>query len=246
VSELKAIAIGADISNNDVSTSKSLVENIERDIPRLTKIGAKAAALTNVTGDDVVISAFVEDNLLEKVNQEIIAILKDNAEDIGDLAGIAKNPEDAGEGVSYAEANVRKDYYPDAIILAFDTYGGEPFVEDVANSAIEAATGMKNLTDISSKIDEKQKIREIPGVGFVSNDTDDPVLIATVEDMKSVGVIANAMIGASLGNSDVYLVERGTPANVIPGSVIFSATAFMNGNIIDLAVPFYQRTRILR
>jgi hypothetical protein len=64
--------------------------------------------------------------------------------------------------------------------------------------------------------------------------------------MKSVGVIANAMIGASLGNSDVYLVERGTPANVIPGSVIFSATAFMNGNIIDLAVPFYQRTRILR
>ena len=54
------------------------------------------------------------------------------------------------------------------------------------------------------------------------------------------------MIGAALGNKNVYLVKRGTTCNVLPGSVIFSATAFMNGNMIDLAVPFENKTRILR
>ena len=54
------------------------------------------------------------------------------------------------------------------------------------------------------------------------------------------------MIGAALGNKNTYLVKRGTPCNVIPGSVIFSATAFMNGNIIDLSIPFENKTRILR
>ena len=56
----------------------------------------------------------------------------------------------------------------------------------------------------------------------------------------------NLLIGAALGNKNVYLVKRGTNCNVLPGSVIFSATAFMNGNVIDLAVPFENKTRILR
>lgn len=241
---MKITAIGADISINDVSCSHSLTKNIEKDIPKLVDKGAHSAALTNITGDDVVVSAFVEDDLLEDINQEIVNILKSNAEDIGDIGGISKDPKTAGEGISYAEAEVRQDRYPDAVIIAFDTYGGEGFVEDVANSCIAGATGMPGLTDICDKIGGKQ--RKIPGVGYVSNETDDPVVVATIENIEAVGVIASAMIGAACGNKNTYLVERGTPANVIPGSVIFSATAFMNGNVIDLAVPFQERTRILR
>lgn len=237
---MKVVAIGADISNNDVSCSNSLVNNIESDIYKLKELGARDAALTNITGDDVVISAFVEDELVETVNKAIVNILKDNAEDCGDLSGISTDENNAGEGISYAEAKIRQDRYPDAIILAFDTYGGEPFVHDVANSAIEAASGMKDLTDVS------QPTKKIPGVGYVSSATDDPVVVATVEDIKSVGVIASGMIGACLGNKNTYLVKRHTPCNVLPGSVIISATAFMNGNLIDLAVPFENKTRILR
>ena len=241
---MKITAIGADISHNDVSCSNTLVNNIEKSLYKLKDLGAKDAALTNVTGDDVVISAFVEDDLLESVNKGIVNILKESAENLGDLSGISKDPEEAGEGVSYAEAKIRKDRFPDAVVLGFDTYGGESFVGDVANSAIDAARGMKNLTDVSDYI--KPETKEIPGVGYVSPDTDDPVVVATVEDLESVGIIASAMIGAALGNKNTYLVKRGTACNVIPGSVIFSATAFMNGNIIDLAVPFENKTRILK
>lgn len=241
---MKITAIGADISRNDVSCSTELVETIENNLYRLKELGARDAGLTNVTGDDVVISAFVEDDLLEPINKGIVDILKMSAENLGDLSGISHNPDEAGEGISYAEASIRPDRYPDAIVLGFDTYGGEPFVADVANSAIDAAKGMENMTDVSDYIEPK--IRKIPGVGYVSPETDDPVVVATVEDIESVGVIAGAMIGAALGNKNTYLVKRGTTCNVLPGSVIFSATAFMNGNVIDLAVPFENKTRILR
>ena len=241
---MKITAIGADISKNDVSCSSMLVETIEKNLYKVKELGARDVALTNVTGDDVVISAFVEDEHLEAVNEGIVNVLKISAENQGDLSGISETPEGAGEGISYAEANIRPDRYPDAIVLGFDTYGGEPFVADVANSAIDAAKGMENLTDISDYIEPK--IREIPGVGYVSPETDDPVVVATIENIESVGVVASAMIGAALGNKNVYLVKRGTTCNVLPGSVIFSATAFMNGNVIDLAVPFENKTRILR
>jgi hypothetical protein len=241
---LKVTAIGADISKNDVSCSSRLVETIEKNLYRVKELGARDVALTNVTGDDVVVSAFVEDDLLEPVNKGLVDVLKMSAENMGDLSGISDNPEDSGEGISYAEATIRPDRYPDAIVLGFDTYGGEPFVADVANSAIDAARGMRNLTDVSDHIEAKT--RKIPGVGYVSSETDDPVVVATIEDIESVGVIAGAMIGAALGNKNVYLVKRGTTCNVLPGSVIFSATAFMNGNVIDLAVPFENKTRILR
>ena len=241
---LKVTAIGADISKNDVSCSNTLVENIEKNLYRLIELGASHAALTNVTGDDVVVTAFVEDDLLETVNRGIVDILKDCAENLGDLSGISDDESGAGEGISYAEAKFRPGYYPDAIILGFDTYGGEPFVADVANSAINAARGMDNLTDVSDLIEAET--RKIPGIGYVSSETDDPVVVATVENIESVGVIASAMIGAALGNKNTYLVERGTTCNVLPGSVIFSATALMNGNVIDLAIPFQNKTRILR
>ena len=241
---MKIIAIGADISKNDVSCSTMLVETIEKNLYKVKELGARDVALTNVTGDDVVVSAFVEDYLLEVVNEGIVNVLKESAENLGDLSGISSTPEEAGEGISYAEANIRQDRYPDAIVLGFDTYGGESFVADAANSAIDAAKGMKDLTDVSDYIEPK--IREIPGVGYVSPETDDPVVVATVENIESVGIIASAMIGAALGNKNVYLVKRGTTCNVLPGSVIFSATAFMNGNVIDLAVPFENKTRILK
>ena len=131
-----------------------------------------------------------------------------SAENLGDLYGISDNSEDAGEGVSYAQANIREDRYPDVIVLGFDTYGGEPFVADVANSAIEAARGMKNCNDVSEFIEPKT--RKIPGVGYVSPETDDPVVVAAVDNIESVGVVAGAMIGAALGNKNVYLVKRGT------------------------------------
>ena len=241
---MKITAIGADISKNDVSCSTKLVETIEKNLYKVKELGARNVALTNVTGDDVVVSAFVEDDLLEPINEGIVNILKLSAEDFGDLSGVSQNHEEAGEGISYAEASIRPDRYPDAIVLGFDTYGGEPFVADVANSAIEAAEGMKNCTDVSNYIEAKT--RKIPGVGYVSPETDDPVVVATVENIESVGVIAGAMIGAALGTKNTYLVKRGTTCNVLPGSVIFSATAFMNRNVIDLAVPFENKTRILR
>jgi len=241
---LKITAIGADISKNDVSCSPTLVNNIEKNLHKIKELGANEIALTNVTGDDVVVSAFVEDDLLEIVNKGIVNVLRDCAENLGDLSGISDRESDAGEGISYAEAEFRPKYFPDAIVLGFDTYGGEEFVGDVANSSIKAAMGMDNLTDVSDLIESKTK--KIPGVGFVSSETDDPVVVATVENIESVGVIASAMIGAALGNKNTYLVKRGTACNVLPGSVIFSATAVMNGNLIDLAVPFENKTRILR
>lgn len=241
---MKITSIGADISKNDISCSDFLVKNLEADMHKLEELGAVKAALTNITGDDVVISAFVEDDLLETINSEIVAILKENAENLGDLKGISQDPNTAGEGISYAEADIRKDRYPDAIVLGFDTYGGEPFVGNVANSAIKAATNMDDVNDVSDIILEQS--RKIPGVGYVSPETDDPVIVATIDNIESVGVVAGAMIGAALGNKNAYLVERGSSCNVLPGSVIFSATAFMNGNVIDLAVPFQNKTRILK
>lgn len=53
--------------------------------------------MTNVTGDDVVISAFVEDELLEPINEGIVDVLKISAENLGIYPNL-KQSEDAGEG----------------------------------------------------------------------------------------------------------------------------------------------------
>ncbi|MDD1775531.1 MAG: hypothetical protein LUQ24_08370 [Methanobacterium sp.] len=241
---MKLTSIGADISINDVSCSPSLIRNIEADIHHLKEIGAHSAAVTNVTGDDLVISAFVPDNKLESINASIVEILRNNAEDLGDVGGISPTPDEAGEGISYAEANIRQDRYPDAVIVAFDTYGGESFVDEVANSAVQAAEGMDGVTDTSGEL--TGETYNIPGVGYVSDQTDDPVVAATIEDIESVGIVAGAMMGAALGNKNVYLVKRGAPSYVVPGSVIMSITAYMNGNVMDLAVPLAQRMKILK
>jgi hypothetical protein len=241
---MKLTAIGADISANDVYCSYSLIKNIERDISILKDFGANYAALTNITGDDLVISAFVPDEDLEAVNSGIIDLFKKNAENLGDIKGISKTPGGAGEGISYAEAKIRQDRYPDAVIVAFDTYGGESFVGKVANSVIKAATSMDNVTDIGGGI--LDGTFKIPGVGYVSSSTDDLIVAATIEDIESVGTVAGAMVGAATGIQNVYLVERASPSYVIPGSVIMTVTAYMNGNVIDLAVPLSNRMKILK
>lgn len=241
---MKLTSIGADISRNDVNCSQELIKNVENDIPQLITAGADKAALTNITGDDLVISAFLKEENLEKVNQAIVDILTKNAEDLGDVEGISPTPDGAGEGISYAEALVRQDRFPDAVILSFDTYGGESFVQQVAKSAMQAAEGMDGVTDIGGG--SVEGVREIPGVGYVSDMTDDPVVAVTIENLESIGIIAGAMVGAAIGNKNVYLVKRGSPSNVIPGSVILSVSAYLNGNVMDLSGPLAQRMEILR
>ncbi|MCD7781603.1 MAG: hypothetical protein LUG89_02750 [Methanosphaera sp.] len=238
------VSFGIDISDNDISCSESLIENVKADLGRITIAGAKFAKLSNVTGDDIVITAVIEDDsLLESVNHAIYCVLKDNAEGFDDLNGVGKTPEDAGEGISYAQIKLNPDYYPDAIIVGFDTYGGEDYVDDMARCVLEVVSGMTSVGDCATSL--TSSIKEIPGVGYVSNMTDDPVVMIATEDIKKVGIIAGALTGALQGYKNAYLVEHNTPANVLPGSVIFTVTALMNSNVIDLAHPLDHSMRLL-
>ncbi len=241
---MKMVSFGADVSCNDVSCSDDLIRNIKQNLDKVLDKGAIYTEVTNVTGDDLVITAVCEDDDLEIINKSIVSVLHDYGESLGDVGGIGDSPSSAGEGVSYSIIDLDPDFYPDGIIIGFDTYAGESFVADVAKSAMQAASGMDYVGSIGGGcVDD---IIKIPGVGYVSDKTDDPVVSVSVNNIEHVGVVAGAMIGAILGNKNTYLVKRGTPANVIPGSVIFSVTAFLNGNIIDLAEPFNHKMRILK
>ena len=235
------VSLGADISNNDVECSESLIKNIEEKLKTIQN--PEFAKLTNVTGDDVCITALTKEENLEKTNKEIINILRECAEDLGDLNGISKNKETAGEGVSYAQVKTNENYLPDAIIIHFDTYGGESFVYDAAKSCIQAAQGMDGVGEVSTIKDGENYI---PGVGYTGSGTDDPVVIANVYDLEKVSIIASSMVGAVLGCKNTYLVEKGSKCNVLPGSVIFTVSLFLNGNLIDFSIPFENKTRILR
>lgn len=234
-------SIGADISNNDVYCSENLINNIKKDL-KLVK-SAEFVELTNVTGDDVCITALCSKENLEKTNQEIIQVLKNNAEDYGDLNGISSDEDEAGEGVSYAQTSVKEGYIPDCVVMHFDTYGGEGFVYDVVECVLNAAKGMKGVTS-TSQVNKDQFY--IPGVGFSGCGTDDPVVLVSINDLESVGVVASAMSGAALGCKNTYFVPYGSKCNVLPGSVIFSVSLFLNGNIIDFNTPFENKTRILK
>lgn len=240
---MKMVCFGIDISNNDISCSDSLINNVEADLSNIEDAGAEFARLSNITGDDIVITAVTDDDCLEAVNKAIYDVLYDNAEGFDDLNGVGSSPSEAGEGISYACIDLDRKFYPDSVILAFDTYCGEPFVDKVANSAMKAAIGMDSVGDVACS--SVKEVREIPGVGYVSSQTDDPVVVASVNNVEEVGVVAGAMIGAVLGSKNTYLVKRHTPANVIPGSVICSVTAIMNSNVIDLAKPLAYKMRIL-
>lgn len=241
---MKMLCHGIDISDNDVSCSDTLIENVENSLYKIRDAGAIHALLSNITGDDIVITAIIDDDsLLESVNQAIFECFKENALGFDDLNGVSLRREDAGEGISYVELDLDDNFIPDAVVISFDTYCGEYFVSNVAESAVRAASGMNNVYNVKSSV--VNGITHIPGVGFVSNETDDPVVVANVTNVEQVGVVAGAMVGAILGNKNTYLVKRHTPINVIPGSVIFSVSAIMNGNIIDLAESFMFRSRIM-
>lgn len=241
---MKVVCHGIDISDNDVSCSSKLVSSVEDSLDSIRKAGAGHVLLSNVTGDDIVITATVDDDsLVDNVNSAIFECFKKNALGFDDLNGVGRKREDAGEGISYVEMDLNPSFYPDVIVISFDTYCGEHFVGDVARSAVEAASGMKSVYDVKSSV--VNGVSHIPGVGYVSSLTDDPVVVASVNNVEDVGIVAGAMIGAVLGNKNTYLVKRGTPINVIPGSVIFSVTAVMNGNPIDLAESFSFRSRII-
>ena len=242
---MKMLCHGIDISDNDVSCSDSLIKNVENSLEKIKDAGATQALLSNVTGDDIVITAVIEDDsLVETVNQAIFKVFKENALGFDDLNGVGLKKEDAGEGISYVELDLDPRFYADAIVISFDTYCGEYFVSDVADSAVRAASGMKDVQNIASSV--VNTVTHIPGVGYVSSQTDDPVIVASVTNVEEIGVVAGAMIGAILGNKNTYLVKRHTPINVIPGSVIFTVTAIMNGNLIDLAESFAYRSRIMK
>lgn len=241
---MKMTCMGIDISDNDISCDKDLVRNVDNSLLSIIDENIIFSKVTNVTGDDITVSSIInDDNTLESVNSKIYNILYENAMGFDDLNGVGKTRSQAGEGISYAEIDLDKKFYPDAVVVAFDTYCGENFVGSVAKNAYDAACGMKYVGDISCSVVDD--IKEIPGVGFVSNSTDDPVIVASVHNTEQVGVVAGAMIGSILGSKNTYLTHRGSACNVIPGSVIFTVTAIMNYNLIDLSIPFTYRMRCL-
>lgn len=240
---MKMICHGIDISRDDVSCNTELIKKIENDLLKLND-KTKYSILSNITGDDIVVTSVIEDdNSLETVNKEIYEIFKKNAESFDDLDGVSLKREEAGEGISYVEIDLNPNFLPDAVVIGFDTYCGESFVDKVAECAVNAATNMDYVGKIGCSV--TSSIKHIPGVGYVSQETDDPVIVVSVENVEHVGVVAGAMMGAILGNKNTYLVKRNTPINVVPGSVIFSVSAVLNGNVIDLAEYFSYRSQII-
>ena len=234
-------SVGADISDNDVYCSDELINSVYSNLSLVES--ADFVKLTNVTGDDVCITALCDEDCLEDVNRELISVLRESAEDFGDLDGVGVDWDSAGEGVSYGVVPVRDGFIPDCIVMHFDTYGGEDFVYDVASAVLSAASGMKGVTSVSS-VNRDGFV--IPGVGYCGSGTDDPVVLVGVNDLESVGVIAGAMVGAALGCKNTYFVEFGSACDVIPGSVIFSVSLFLNGNIIDFSIPFDDKFNVLK
>lgn len=241
---MKMICMGLDISDNDISCGEDIVNNVDDSLSRIIDDNVIFSKVTNVTGDDITVTSIIKDDMtLEVTNRKVYDILYENALGFDDLRGVSKTKDDAGEGISYAEIELNPDYYPDAVVIAFDTYCGESFVSDVAMKATKAIEGMDNVGSVSCSVVED--IKEIPGVGFVSSCTDDPVIVASVENVNDVGVVAGAAMGAILGYGNTYLVKKSTACNVIPGSAIFSVSAIMNCNVIDLSGAFIHRCRIL-
>ena len=241
---MKMICMGLDISDNDISCSNLDIKKIDESLSRLVDENIIFSKITNITGDDIVVTTIInDDNTLEVVNKKVYDILYKHALGFDDLDGVSANIECAGEGISYAQIDLNPKFYPDAIVVAFDTYCGESFVSDVALKATKAAQGMDNVGCISCSV--VNDIKEIPGVGYVSSHTDDPVIVASVENTEDVGVVAGAMIGAILGCKNTYLVSKATDCNVVPGSAIFTVSAIMNCNIIDLSSAFIYRCRLL-
>ena len=222
------VSIGVDIFNNDIKANKKLVEYIDKELRKLKKINI-ISRVSNITGDDIVITSLVPDGLIEENNKRVFEILYKYAESFDDLNGVAKNKEDAKEGVSYAMAKAYSKY-GDAIIVAFDTYGGEDIVNEMALFVEEIGKKLGYSADSSVS----KGCKEIPGVGYSGEETDDPVVVITVKELKDVKRLSYLIYGALLSFENLKFVKNGSEINIVPPGVIYTMSAFLNGNIIDL------------
>jgi len=232
------VSIGVDISDNDVKTNPKVNELVNKEVKeRLSKLGIKAC-ISNITGDDIVITSFVPEHLIEKNNKIIFEILNKYAEGFDDLNGISKDKDKAGEGLSYAIAEAISDY-GDAIIIAFDTYGGEKFVDDMALFVKEI--GEKFGYDVGCSVSNEAV--KIPGIGYTGAESDDPVVVITVKELDDIKKLSGLIYGGLLSFDNLYFVKNGDEVNILPPGVIYTMTAFLNGNIIDLYKGIKKRVK---
>ncbi|MBW9221705.1 hypothetical protein KKP97_01465 [Methanothermococcus sp. SCGC AD-155-C09] len=231
-------SIGIDISSNDVRTSSNIIKKINKELPLVVPNGIKSV-LSNITGDDIVITSLVPEELIKENNASILSLLKKHAEGFDDLNGISKNPKEARAGISYAMAKAGSNY-GDSIIVSFDTYGGEDIVNEMALFVEDI--GKKYGFDVSSSVSEYPK--KIPGVGYSGIDTDDPVVVITFKELKDLPKLAGLIFGGLLGFNNLYFVKCGSATDILPPGVIYTMSAFLNGNIIDLYPGIIKRCNL--
>lgn len=75
---------------------------------------------------------------------------------------------------------------------------------------------------------------EIPGIGYTGAESDDPVVVITVEELDDIPKLAGLIYGGLLSFDKLYFVKNGDEVNILPPGVIYTMTAFLNGNVIDL------------
>jgi hypothetical protein len=232
-------SISLDISSNDVETNPIVNEKLSRELPLVVPSGVKSA-LSNITGDDIVITSFVPENLIEETNKSILSLLKKHAEGFGDLNGISQYPEHASEGVSYAIAKAGSEY-GDAIVVSFDTYGGESLVNEMALFVEDI--GQNYGYDVDSSVSNKPK--KIHGVGYSGVASDDPVVVITFEELDELPQLAGLIFGGLLKFDKLSFVKKGSAINIVPPGVIYTMSAFLNGNVVDLYHGLKQKCRFL-
>ena len=238
-SPLYITSIGIDISSNDVRTSSNIIKKINKELPLVVPNGIKSV-LSNITGDDIVITSLVPEELIKENNSSILSLLKKHAEGFDDLNGISWDPKEARAGISYAMAKAGSNY-GDSIIVSFDTYGGEDIVNEMALFVEDI--GKKYGFDVGSSVSEYPK--EIPGIGYSGRDTDDPVVVITFKELKDLPKLAGLIFGGLLSFNNLYFVKCGSSTDILPPGVIYTMSAFLNGNVIDLYPGIIKRCNII-
>ncbi|WP_423792118.1 hypothetical protein ACPB8Q_05175 [Methanocaldococcus indicus] len=231
------VGFGVDIFDNDVEANMKIVDNINKELKSLKKYNI-LSRVSNVTGDDIVITSLIPEELLEFHNKKIFEILYKYAEGFDDLNGVSKDKDKAKEGVSYTYVKSLSKY-GDAIVLGFDTYGGESVVNDYA-LYVERIAKKLGYEASSSVCYEYKKIE---GVGYSGKDTDDPIVIIAVKELEDIKKLSTIIYGALLAFDNLYFVRNSTPISILPPGVIYTMSAFLNGNIIDLYEGIKRRVR---
>ncbi len=231
------VSMGVDIFDNDVEADKEIVKKIDNSLKELKKYNI-LSRVSNITGDDIVITSLIHETLLEKHNKLVYDILYKYAKNFDDLKGVSKNKDDAKEGISYTYTKAISKY-GDAIIVAFDTYGGESLVNDMA---LYVETISKKLGyNATSSVNKK----EIEGLGYVGDETDDPVVVIPVKELEDIKKLSCVIFGALLSFDNLYFIKNGDKIEILPPGVVYTMSAFLNGNIIDLYNGIKRRFNFL-